>query len=1096
MSSAAYQQVQGVSGLGSPDDDDDGHENDHDDTFDDEYNSNALGRTIEPLELGSTYSGGDDDVIHDNERRARRAAATEEAMVWSRLALATTCWVVVPTLIAGIVMGYCMIGRIWTCILFALHLTLALIKARCHVSELATLSLSLQNNRNKNNPGRILDKINTQPTAVNTPYSDEDDDEAPHTGSDKNTETDAEEPAAISSWEPSDNSSRMDDYDDDDDDMPSAHAQYQSQGPVYFWLTSLPSLMDILLFGGLYPVIVTAFNGFFIDSDGTLIVEWTYYYQGFKWASIVGWAVVMLRLGVGGRMLLVSRVPSSTYYLTTSYYTIRQLPLLGACLHFCHSRIWLHCIRARLTSPIKCALCAQTIILISSIASAVFLGWTIISLVIHFGPFEPDQPHHDPTICDPIDMTECVLPFPSSYHLKEDASTATGYRVDLIPERFPMLKGRIPIKSDFLNQLDGFSTMGPVLFYIDGMKESHEQYMQALQNDPSLNLQPGITRLRGHEEIGLSITPLSTTLLVDVTAKELVPHSAEIDYLDPDRPLVLVFPGQPLKHNTHYALAVVNATDFDGIRLLPSPGMLDILDEGDPNDPSSRTHLFKKVLLPALEGATHKASANDQESGRSNGWGGPYGSFVRSRDKPALQLLFDFHTISKESQLGPVRQARDMTLKHVTEAWSSEWDDHVRVIRQIDMDCKNQWYPVARVIHGELDVPWFMTGFGPGFRDATLDLQSGAPNTVGKAKFVVRIPCSLKQAVAPMPKTNVTAQNLRAVMEFGHGLFYNRAESGDKFLVDMANKNGYIIIAMDWRGMSQYDFPLVARTMLTDPSLFGSIRDNLIQGYANKYALQHFVSNGLLEMPWMKFSKSGSGSGSNYLQPIPLYNSTAGVPSMFYGISQGGILGAGYVALSGPTKLISRGVLGVPGTPFSLILSRSLQFLGYDIALLLNFYDNRDVRLFLSLAQMCWDSVEGAGVLGQPVEEPVPRIIMQSGLGDPIVPSLAAERLARALGAEILPHAPRQPIFGIPVGNPSINQKAVLTEILYQTESDSLPVDDELTAPDNDVHNCVRLEPVLQNQIEEFFNSGEILDPCAAANGTACRRRKARCFGK
>ena len=30
------------------------------------------------------------------------------------------------------------------------------------------------------------------------------------------------------------------------------------------------------------------------------------------------------------------------------------------------------------------------------------------------------------------------------------------------------------IQPTFLNRLDGFSTMGPFLFYIDGLKESHE----------------------------------------------------------------------------------------------------------------------------------------------------------------------------------------------------------------------------------------------------------------------------------------------------------------------------------------------------------------------------------------------------------------------------------------------------------------------------------------------------------------------------------------------------------------------------------------------------------------------------------------------
>jgi hypothetical protein len=44
--------------------------------------------------------------------------------------------------------------------------------------------------------------------------------------------------------------------------------------------------------------------------------------------------------------------------------------------------------------------------------------------------------------------------------------------------------------------------------------------------------------------------------------------------------------------------------------------------------------------------------------------------------------------------------------------------------------------------------------------------------------------------------------------------------------------------------------------------------------------------------------------------------------TIFYGNSEGGILGAGYTAaVSGTTGLIDRGVLGVPGTPSALIMS-------------------------------------------------------------------------------------------------------------------------------------------------------------------------------
>ena len=124
---------------------------------------------------------------------------------------------------------------------------------------------------------------------------------------------------------------------------------------------------------------------------------------------------------------------------------------------------------------------------------------------------------------------------------------------------------------------------------------------------------------------------------------------------------------------------------------------------------------------------------------------------------------------------------------------------------------------------------------------------------------------------------------------------------------------------------------------------------------------------------------------------VPTWNNATSPPLVFYGISQGGILGAGYAALAGVTHWMDRAVLGSPGTPFALILSRSLQFRDYDQLLLLNFYDNRHVRLLLSLIQMAWDSVEGSGVLARPVTEVVPPILLQAGLGDVIVPARAAD---------------------------------------------------------------------------------------------------------
>jgi hypothetical protein len=200
------------------------------------------------------------------------------------------------------------------------------------------------------------------------------------------------------------------------------------------------------------------------------------------------------------------------------------------------------------------------------------------------------------------------------------------------------------------------------------------------------------------------------------------------------------------------------------------------------------------------------------------------------------------------------------------------------------------------------------------------------------------------------------------------------------------------------------------------------------------------------------------------------------------------------VSLSGVTNLIDRGILIVPGTPFALILTRSLDFAGYDKLILMNFYNNRHVRILLTLVQMAWDSAEASGHQGRPVWEPFPPLLLQAGLGDPVVPTIAAEALARAMGACTLPNNPRE-IFGVRVDEPATNAswlgpKVTFSELLYEKEYESLPVDDELVTKGNGVHWCVRVDDAFNSQIEEFINTGRIIDPCEKDR---CRRANATC---
>ena len=72
--------------------------------------------------------------------------------------------------------------------------------------------------------------------------------------------------------------------------------------------------------------------------------------------------------------------------------------------------------------------------------------------------------------CDPLDATLCALPFPSSYFLEEDVSSPTGYKVSFGPRSLPYTRGRKNVSPDALNAFDGFSTLAPILFYLEASR--------------------------------------------------------------------------------------------------------------------------------------------------------------------------------------------------------------------------------------------------------------------------------------------------------------------------------------------------------------------------------------------------------------------------------------------------------------------------------------------------------------------------------------------------------------------------------------------------------------------------------------------------
>jgi len=784
---------------------------------------------------------------------------------------------------------------------------------------------------------------------------------------------------------------------------------------------SLLTILEVVLCGLVYPKIASGvMEALFRDVDGGWVYEWKDQVRILKVFRVIGWMIVVLRFVVGLAALSVR----GAKYLSHEYREWRPTFMEQDTLaDVTHRRL-------------------HRVFYVGNLTVLAIHVICILSAVSHFGPWPLATLPQD---CDDLDETECALPFPSFHHMRPDPTTVTGWRVDL--KGLPPLRGGIPFHPTFLNEdLDGFSTMAPILFYMEGLKEAHENNID------------NRVELQGPERIEYSITENSITLLLNVDKGILVPHSAEIDYLDPDRPLVMVIPARPLHHATHYAVVVQKAADQNGKRFPSTTGMKALLQSTN----SERRTRYMNQVIPSLKVAADWMASDTRSV---------------AQDLEDIQLLFDFVTASADTQIGKTRAVRDATMAHLDHnSW--KWRDHVEVLKEEEHSCIDDGALIARTLHLQIDVPWFLKHVSS--RASALDpraLDHPQSLRLGQAKAILRIPCSVQKAALGQKD----GRRVRAIMEYGHGLFYHRGEIREHFLSQMANKNGYLLFALDWRGMSVFDLPIVIRTLVGSPNLFRSVRDNLIQGLANKLAFQHFCQNGLLE--WLRI---GGSTLPTFRQKTPV--------SVFYGISQGGILGGGYMALAGATKLIDRGVLGVPGTPFALVMTRSLDFFGYDKLMLLNFYNNRHVRILLSLVQMGWDSVEASGLLAEPLSEPLPRVLLQAGLGDPVVPTIAAEALARAMHGATLPSNPRA-IYGVGTQPAASNAtwngpNVTLTELLYEKEYSSLPLND-VRAPDNLVHLCVRLDSAFIYQIEEFTNSGKVVDPCVEDE---CRRISADCF--
>ncbi len=275
--------------------------------------------------------------------------------------------------------------------------------------------------------------------------------------------------------------------------------------------------------------------------------------------------------------------------------------------------------------------------------------------------YEAEVSYPEALECDPLDPELCAFPFPSNAYTVADESSPTGLRVNLQPGF--MLTARNATSADPApwNQLDGFTTGGPLLVHFPGASTDG---------------------LPGPDDLGTSITAESPTLIVDAETGELMPHFVELDVSTEDtaRRALIIRPATRLNDATRYLVAIRGVKGEDGAALEASPAFAALRDGTE----------FDDASIEARRGLYADIFGRLEEQG------------VRIAD---LQLAWDFTTSSRHQNTHELIHMRDEALSLVGADGPS--------FEIVDDD--TMFHPdVAHYLTVEMEVPLYLDDYDPG----------------------------------------------------------------------------------------------------------------------------------------------------------------------------------------------------------------------------------------------------------------------------------------------------------------------------------------------------------------------------------------------
>lgn len=556
---------------------------------------------------------------------------------------------------------------------------------------------------------------------------------------------------------------------------------------------------------------------------------------------------------------------------------------------------------------------------------------------------------------------------------------------------------------------------------------------------PMVALFPGgvdRTTLLDQTRLADSLGADATTVVLDMTTMERVAHFAEVDAnadATPDRQALYVRPAARLTGGHRYAVAIRKAVKARGGGDLPVPvGFQHVLDG------TTSSHPLLEAARPRLVEAIDALAA-------------------AGIPRDDLVLAWDFTVASDESVRRATRSARDQVLAALDATpttYTVESDQPVGDGAQI-----------RRRIDGKLKAPLFLTQGGAYAPGTVLDLDAtGAPVQHGlyDIPFTAIVPDCAYRATAPV-----------GMMIYGHGLNGSGEQAASGAIRETAAAACVITVGTDMRGMSERDIGNIARA-LTDMNNAAEVFDVLVQGIANHVALGRALETTFAEQLFVcraeDVAATGCTAGARLADPTKLF---------YYGLSQGHIFGTTVVAY---TPGIRRGVIGVGGGNYTIMLERSSNWPTYRTILAGAYPDPFDVVLAINLFQQKWDQTETSGIAdvataGAPLGNTPRQLLLHMAIGDDQVPNLATEWQARTMGIPVLDPSPLVPYGLTATPGPLASGSAL---VIMDGGAPAVPLTNE-PAPDNGMHYLTRNQAASRRQIKHFFETGEVRNECDGA---------------